>query len=113
MVARPGGDLAVGRDLPGRGAWLCAGSVACVDAAGRRRAFARALRADVGAEAVVALREVLAGRARIEGGPLGSGARATWDTPPRYGRLARAGVGELSEDTARVGQGPHLREEAG
>ena len=84
MVARPAGDLAVGRDLPGRGAWLC-GSVACVDAAARRRAFSRALRADVGAEAVAVLRDVLAERARIEGESLGSGARANRDTPPRSG----------------------------
>ena len=85
VVARPDGSLAMGRNLPGRGAWLCAGSVACVDAAGRRRAFSRALRADVGTEAVAALREVLAGRARIEGESLGSGARANRDTPPRSG----------------------------
>jgi len=47
-VARhSGGSLAVGRSAPGRGAWLCAGSEACFDAAVRRRAFGRALRCDV------------------------------------------------------------------
>ena len=45
-VARlPDGALAVGRTLPGRGAWLCAGSVPCLEAALKRKAFARALRA--------------------------------------------------------------------
>ena len=44
-VARlPDGALMVGRTLPGRGAWLCAGSVACFEAAVKRKAFARALR---------------------------------------------------------------------
>jgi hypothetical protein len=46
-VARhPDGSLGVGRREPGRGAWLCAGSVSCFDAALRRRAFGRALRCD-------------------------------------------------------------------
>ena len=47
VVRRPDGALAVGRTEPGRGAWLCAGSVACFDAAERRRAFGRALRCEV------------------------------------------------------------------
>jgi predicted RNA-binding protein YlxR (DUF448 family) len=38
------GRLALGRDRPGRGAWLCRGSSACVDRAIRRRAFDRAFR---------------------------------------------------------------------
>lgn len=59
VVARPGGALAVGRSLPGRGAWLCAGSEACIDLAVRRKAFARALRADVAPAAVDRLRTSL------------------------------------------------------
>ena len=41
------GTLAVGRTLPGRGAWLCAGSLACVEQARSRGAFGRALRGPV------------------------------------------------------------------
>ncbi len=52
VVRRPDGSLATGRTLPGRGAWLCPGSAACVGSALRRRAFDRALRAPVTAEAV-------------------------------------------------------------
>ena len=47
VARRPDGSLAVGRSEPGRGAWLCAGSASCFDAAVRRRAFGRALRCDV------------------------------------------------------------------
>jgi uncharacterized protein len=50
------GSLAVGRSAPGRGAWLCAGSVACFDAALRRKAFGRALRCDVPAHELERLR---------------------------------------------------------
>ena len=92
VVARPDGSLAVGRNLPGRGAWLCAGSLARVDLAGRRRALSRALRTEVRADAVAALREDLAERARIEGGPLGSGARADHDSPPRPGPTPAPGT---------------------
>ena len=66
VVAGPDGTLAVGRSLPGRGAWLCAGSVACIDLAGRRKAFARALRADVPPAAVDRLRTTLVARGRLE-----------------------------------------------
>ena len=44
VIRREDGRLEVGRTLPGRGAWLCAGSVACLEAAITRKAFARALR---------------------------------------------------------------------
>jgi uncharacterized protein len=46
VVRRPDGSLALGKALPGRGAWLCARS-SCLDLALRRRAFDRALRAPV------------------------------------------------------------------
>ncbi|MEO7442678.1 MAG: YlxR family protein [Acidimicrobiales bacterium] len=55
VVAAPGGNLAVGRSLPGRGAWLCAASPGCVDSARRRRSFARALRTPVLEEAAAGL----------------------------------------------------------
>jgi predicted RNA-binding protein YlxR (DUF448 family) len=53
------GSLATGRALPGRGAWLCRDSVACVDAAQKRRAFERALRGPVDTGAVDGLRREL------------------------------------------------------
>ena len=66
MVAVPGGGLAAGRTLPGRGAWLCAGSPACIEAAGRRKAFDRALRTSVHSEAVDELKTSLAERGRLD-----------------------------------------------
>jgi len=44
VVRRADGWLAVSRRHPGRGAWLCRDSPACVDRALRARAFERALR---------------------------------------------------------------------
>jgi len=67
VVAGPDGGLAVGRDLPGRGAWLCAGSLSCLEVAARRRAFDRALRTTVDPAAVEELGTMLAQRGRIEG----------------------------------------------
>jgi len=68
-VARsPDGSLAVGRALPGRGAWLCGDrAVACADLATKKKAFNRAFRAPVGDEQVVSLRLFLAERERIVG----------------------------------------------
>ena len=51
----PTEPLQAGRTLPGRGAWLCAGSPSCLHRAARRGALSRALRAPVSAEAVLAL----------------------------------------------------------
>jgi predicted RNA-binding protein YlxR (DUF448 family) len=59
VARRPDGSLAVGRSEPGRGAWLCAGSVACFEAARRRRASGRALRAEVSGQDLEWLRERL------------------------------------------------------
>ena len=59
IARRPDGSLAVGRGEPGRGAWLCTGSVACFDAAEQRRAFSRALRSEVSGQELVWLRERL------------------------------------------------------
>lgn len=49
---------AVGRTLPGRGAWLC--SVACFDAAVRRKAFQRAWRTEVDPATLAQLRMAFA-----------------------------------------------------
>jgi predicted RNA-binding protein YlxR (DUF448 family) len=66
------GSLAVGRCEPGRGAWLCAGSEACFDAAVRRKAFGRALRSEVPGRELVWLRErLLNGGASAPQGPMG------------------------------------------
>ncbi|MBV8691132.1 MAG: YlxR family protein [Actinobacteria bacterium] len=67
VVRTAEGGLALGRHLPGRGAWLCAGSVACIDLAVRRDAFSRALRGEVHRDAGVSLRRTVAERARMEG----------------------------------------------
>jgi predicted RNA-binding protein YlxR (DUF448 family) len=66
VVAVAGGGLATGRTLPGRGAWLCAGSPACVEAAERRKAFERALRTPVQGQAVDDLKIMLAPRGRLD-----------------------------------------------
>jgi predicted RNA-binding protein YlxR (DUF448 family) len=66
VVAEPGGGLDVGRTLPGRGAWVCSGSATCIDAAGRRKAFDRALRTTVRPGAVDDLKTRLLSRGRIE-----------------------------------------------
>ncbi|MGI8939692.1 MAG: YlxR family protein [Iamia sp.] len=60
VVRTPDGGLDVGRDQPGRGAWLCP-AAACLAEAGRRRAFARALRGQVRPEAVAGLGVVIGG----------------------------------------------------
>jgi len=61
-----GGQLAVGRAWPGRGAWLCTASVeACLDMALRRKALGRALRGDLATDATGRLSGYLAERARL------------------------------------------------
>jgi len=59
VVRTEDGSLAIGRLLPGRGAWLCSEGPACVGLAEKRRAFDRALRGPVSAAAVAALYEEL------------------------------------------------------
>ncbi|MBV8985547.1 MAG: YlxR family protein [Acidimicrobiia bacterium] len=66
-VRTPDGMLAEGRTLSGRGAWLCRESPACVEAAVRRRAFGRALRAEISPHAIEPLRENAANRVSIDG----------------------------------------------
>ena len=52
---RPDGTLAGRPYTAWSGAWLCAGSLGCVQRAARRNALTRALRAPVSPEAVLAL----------------------------------------------------------
>jgi predicted RNA-binding protein YlxR (DUF448 family) len=65
IVRSDDGSLAVGRTLPGRGAWLCDASPTCLDLALRRKAFGRAFRAPVSDGAPESLRAYLMERARI------------------------------------------------
>lgn len=60
MVRTPDGGLAVGRTLPGRGAWLHP-DPACLDAAVKRRAFPRALRGSIRDDAAAAVRTAVQG----------------------------------------------------
>ena len=69
------GCILIGAGHPGRGAWLCP-TANCVDAANKRRAFGRALRADVSHEAIEAfLSDGLGGsiRSQESGGRSGVG----------------------------------------
>jgi predicted RNA-binding protein YlxR (DUF448 family) len=60
VVRTADGGLEVGRDRPGRGAWVCP-DPACAALAARRAAWTRALRAPVRPEAAAALVEDIAG----------------------------------------------------
>jgi len=53
------GSLVVGRSHPGRGAWLCRDSPACLELAVKRKAFDRALRTQTGDFQVERLRAAL------------------------------------------------------
>src|SRR5690606_19447264 len=64
-----GGSLAVGRTLPGRGAWLCADTPSCAEAALRRGAVPRALRAVVAPEQVEAVLHRVAAASRTRSEP--------------------------------------------
>ena len=70
----PGGALVVGSG-PGRGAWLCE-DMACFDLAEHRRAFGRALRADVKPGEIARLREAWPLRPGSVPGPSGRAARS-------------------------------------
>jgi predicted RNA-binding protein YlxR (DUF448 family) len=52
VVQQEDGELALDRTGPGRGAWLCRGSLACLEGATRRRGFDRAYTRPVGADQV-------------------------------------------------------------
>ena len=61
-VARSGeASLGLSRTLPGRGAWLCAGSLRCFELAVRRNALSRALRVSVGPDQIEQLRNDFVG----------------------------------------------------
>jgi predicted RNA-binding protein YlxR (DUF448 family) len=68
------GTLAVGRDLPGRGAWLCRGSPGCLERAVKRHAFSRALPGEVGRAQLDRLASVLGFRPEEKEGPASGGA---------------------------------------
>jgi predicted RNA-binding protein YlxR (DUF448 family) len=59
VVRVAGGQLRVDPNGPGRGAWLCRESPACLQDAARRHGFERAFRAPVEAGAVERLRASL------------------------------------------------------
>jgi len=59
VARRPDGSLTLERSAPGRGAWLCRGSVACLDEAVRRHGFERAFRAAVPGDEVRRVRAQL------------------------------------------------------
>ena len=61
LALTPEGTLRIGRTLPGRGAWLCAGSLECLQQAARRNAVSRALRSPVSPDEVLALGPELTG----------------------------------------------------
>ena len=50
--------LLAGRDIAGRGAWLCVGSLACLNLAIKKRAFERALRVTAGRLDFSAVRQI-------------------------------------------------------
>jgi predicted RNA-binding protein YlxR (DUF448 family) len=58
-VLAPGGQAVVSRSAAGRGAWLCVPPMPCFELAVRRKAFERAWRRPVGADAVAELRGTL------------------------------------------------------
>ncbi|MET0727940.1 MAG: YlxR family protein [Acidimicrobiales bacterium] len=61
IALTPDGTPVMGRTLPGRGAWLCAGSLTCLRQAAKRNALSRALRAPVSPEVILPLSKDLAG----------------------------------------------------
>jgi predicted RNA-binding protein YlxR (DUF448 family) len=57
------GEFRIGRGEPGRGAWLCPDE-RCFDDATQRRAFGRALRIDIEASQIAALKPAFVDRER-------------------------------------------------
>ena len=64
-VLTAAGEPAVSRTAPGRGAWLCVPPMACFELAVRRKAFDRAWRRPVGADALAELRSRLESAVRV------------------------------------------------
>ena len=61
LARAPDHGILVSRTAPGRGAWLCAGSVSCLDRAVKRDALRRALRGPVAPSGVAAVRDSFVG----------------------------------------------------
>ncbi len=61
LARAPDRGILVSRTAPGRGAWLCAGSVSCLDRAVKRDALRRALRGPVAPSGVAAVRDSFVG----------------------------------------------------
>ncbi|MGZ4676014.1 MAG: YlxR family protein [Acidimicrobiia bacterium] len=61
LAASADGAVRIGRNVPGRGAWLCRDRRECLELAIRRRALGRALRIELTARDVTALRVRLYG----------------------------------------------------
>ena len=59
VVADGAGGVAIGRTLPGRGAWLCADDLGCIDRAARKDSLGRALRHSLGPDAYARLRTLV------------------------------------------------------
>ncbi|MHB8263578.1 MAG: YlxR family protein [Acidimicrobiales bacterium] len=57
IVMSEEGSIGIGASSCGRGAWLCVGSVDCVELAIRAKAFRRAFRRDVPVETVERMRK--------------------------------------------------------
>ena len=56
IVATPEGEVAWSATSAGRGAWLCADSLECIEKAKRRKAFGRALRTELGGDPAIQLK---------------------------------------------------------
>jgi predicted RNA-binding protein YlxR (DUF448 family) len=59
VVADGAGGVAIGRTLPGRGAWLCADDLGCIDRAARKDSLGRALRHSLDPDAYARLRTLV------------------------------------------------------
>jgi uncharacterized protein len=57
LVVGPDHGILVSRTAPGRGAWLCRGSLTCLERAVKRDAFRRAFRRSVTSDSVADLRD--------------------------------------------------------
>ncbi|MGH3850747.1 MAG: YlxR family protein [Pseudonocardiaceae bacterium] len=95
VVAGPNASAVVGRALPGRGAWLCAGSPACIEAAVRKSAIGRALRTNIAPGSEAALQTMLASRESMEEVPL-SRSVARGDEPAKNFRRTFGAHGDRS-----------------
>jgi predicted RNA-binding protein YlxR (DUF448 family) len=94
VVRTEAGTLAVGRSLPGRGAWLCRSSPGCIDRAAGRHAFSRALRGEVTGSAVEGLVAEMPAPAMAGEGPNGGGPSPMCENGGSYVRIGTYAVKE-------------------